>query len=121
MDRMPQPRWIYWKYLLATLMFFAFAGSCQACEPVIVWIIAAGPQFMNFNLIILALVVLAKAGAFPFFERRIDLWWPSCWLPVLARHSCCPGACIPPAFWSCSGITSPGWWRKGQASDPRVA
>ncbi len=80
---MPQSRFPFWLILLGVSLL-SFPCVSHACEPIAVWMVAAGPQFLPMNLTAMILIVLAKAGAFSFFERRID-FWRACLLMLLAN------------------------------------
>ena len=71
---MLQPHWPSCRIFFGALVFLASAKACHACEPIAVWMVAAGPQFLPHNLTALVFIILVKAGAFPFFEKRIGLW-----------------------------------------------
>ncbi|MCA9435727.1 MAG: hypothetical protein KC978_08080 [Candidatus Omnitrophica bacterium] len=48
-------------------------SPASACEPIVVWVVLAGPQFLNLTLASLVVVVAVKCFSFSFFEKGLPM------------------------------------------------
>lgn len=65
----------YWWISAISLLSLMIPLKAQACEPIAVFTILAGPAFFTLSLTVLLTVVLIKCISFGLFERRIPFAW----------------------------------------------